>query len=207
MPSRRGGVDASAKTRSGLDLTLEPHLELVAKNPLGCMVQWIAGRENPRQAPRFQRMPDQPISERGRVTPPVVFAGQHPAEFDIVFVEVATGSKTGEADRFVVGFQRDSPVAEMVAVMKVVGDEGFRLRFAQRTFVEDESHQFPFAKNRDERLTVSILIRPQQHVSGVQNHRLSLLSALALLLFRSGYVGFGFDVLWFKTGLAPEVIE
>jgi len=91
--------------------------------------------------------------------------------------------------------------------MKVSADKGFRLRVAERAFVEDELHQFRFAKNRDERITVSILVGPQQHVSGVQNHRLSLLSALALLLFRSGYVGFGFDVLWFKTGLAPEVIE
>jgi hypothetical protein len=122
------------------------------------MIQWIARRKNTREPPRFERVPDQLFSERGGVTSPVVLLAEDPSELDVVFVEVATGSKAREVDRFVVGFQHDSPVAEVAAVMKVAVDERFRLGLAERAFVEEELHQCRFAQNRDEPITVSILV-------------------------------------------------
>jgi hypothetical protein len=164
------------------------------------VVQGIAGRKDAWQPPRVQRVPDKRLAESGRVTSPVVVRGKDPPEFNVVFIQIVTGSKTRESDRFVVGFQRNGPVTQPPAETKVAIDERFSLISGQRAFFENKPHQFWFAKYRDERVAISGLVRPQQNVSGLQNH-------MCLLLFRSGYVGFGFGVLWFKTGLAPDVVE
>ena len=115
-------------------------------------------------------MADQPISESGGITSPVVLVTEDPSEFDIVLVQVATGSKTGEADRLVVGFQSHGRVTETSADTKLMIDERFGFSYGQRAFFEYEPHQFWIAKNRDEYITILTLIRPQQNVPGIQYH-------------------------------------
>lgn len=72
------------KARPRLDLTFEPHVELVAKNPFGCTIERMAGGQNAWQPPGFQGMQDEPLAEGRCVTTPVMLTGENPTEFNIL---------------------------------------------------------------------------------------------------------------------------
>src|SRR5215510_8495805 len=97
---RPGGCRVYVSTEAGtrFDPTFEPHVKLVAKHMLRCVIERMAGGKDARQPPHVQRVRDQLLSERRRIAASMAGLRQHPSKLDVVLMQISTRPEAGEAD-------------------------------------------------------------------------------------------------------------
>lgn len=159
----------STEAGTRFDQTYEPHVKLVAKHMLRCVIERVTGGKDARQPPHIQRVRDQLLSERRCIAASMAGPRQHPSKLDVVPMQISTRAEAGEADCFPAGFQGHRSVAQVVVRGEVTFDEPLGFRSLEGALIERELHQMGVAKKRDERLAVTSLVRPQQDVPGIKD--------------------------------------